>query len=68
MKFKIFSDGIEVNTIISDEEFCKAYCERNGYTYKQLPEPEPMPEPEPTTDDVTWDSMAKAITEGVNDI
>ena len=28
-----------------------------------LPEP-----PEPETDDVTWDSMAEAITEGVNEV
>lgn len=69
MRFKIFSDGVEVNTIVSDEDFCKNYCERNGYTYEQLPEPESGLEmPEEPTDDVTWDSMAKAITEGVNDI
>ena len=31
--------------------------------------PEPDPEPvEPETDDVTWDAMAAAITEGVNEV
>lgn len=69
MRFKIFSDGTEVNAIVSNEDFCKAYCERNGYTYKQLSEPESELEiPEEPTDDVTWDSMAKAIKEGVNEV
>lgn len=30
--------------------------------------PEPEPEPEPTTDDVSWDAMAQAISEGVNEV
>ena len=34
-----------------------------------MPEPEPEPEPvEPEADDVTWDVMAEAITEGVNEV
>lgn len=31
----------------------------------EMPEPTPMPEP---IEDVTWDSMAEAIKEGVNDV
>ena len=31
--------------------------------------PEPGPEPDPIpSDDVTWDSLAEAITEGVNEV
>lgn len=32
-----------------------------------IPAPEPV-EPEPEKDDVTWDTMAEAITEGVNEV
>lgn len=53
MKFKIFSDGTEINRIVSDEDFCKKYCEKNGYTYEEIPEaPEPVVEPEPTTEEI----------------
>lgn len=45
-KYKLFSDGVEINTIESGEDFCKSYCEKHGYTYKLIhdPVPEPMPE------------------------
>ena len=36
--------------------------------WEQAPEPEPTPEPEEPTDNVTWDSMAQAISEGVNEV
>lgn len=32
------------------------------------PEPEPEPTPEPTGDTATWDDMAAAINEGVNEV
>lgn len=50
MRYKILKDGECVNTIVADEDFCKDYCERNGFTYEadSLPDPEPVPEAEPT--------------------
>lgn len=43
MRYKILKDGEVINTIVSDEEFCSAYCEENGYTYELEPEPNPEP-------------------------
>ena len=34
MRFDIYADGNKINTIVSDEDFCKKYCHKNGYTYK----------------------------------
>lgn len=34
MRYKIFKDDDLVNIIVADEDFCAAYCERNGYTYE----------------------------------
>ncbi len=36
----------------------------------EIPEPEAVPEPEsvPDTDDITWDALAEAYSEGVNSI
>lgn len=35
----------------------------------EVPQPQPEPEPEePTAEVVTWDDMAAAITQGVNDV
>lgn len=40
-----------------------------SWTPGVVPEPvEPEPVPEPETNDVTWDDMAEAITEGVNEV
>lgn len=65
MRYKIFENGEEINIIIADEEFCKTYCEENGYTYEpdELPEPEPEPEPEELT---VWDELDAAYKEGVD--
>ena len=54
-RFKIFLDGKLINTIVSDEAFCRAYCEQSGYAYEFDPEPdpEPVPDPEPTEADDT---------------
>ena len=53
MRYKILKDGEVINTIVSDEDFCKAYCAENGYTYEEefIPEPEPT-EPEPTIEEI----------------
>ena len=44
MRYKIFENGIEINTIVADEAFVKSYCEKHGYTYEKdiLPEVEPI--------------------------
>ena len=54
MKYNIYKDGVKINSIIADEQFCAAYCEENGYTYERVVRPETAPEPEkePTTEDV----------------
>lgn len=64
----IYQNGEEINTIVADEDFCRAYCEENGYTYELRPEPEPSTEPEePTdTDPDVWDELDAAYQEGVN--
>lgn len=51
MRYKILKDGEVINTIVADENFCKTYCEANGYTYKADPLSEPEPGPEPTSVD-----------------
>ena len=47
MRYKIFENGIEINTIVADEAFVKSYCEKHGYTYEEdiLPEVEPIHTP-----------------------
>lgn len=34
MKYDIYADDKKINTIVADEDFCKKYCHKNGYTYK----------------------------------
>lgn len=34
MQYEIFHNGEIVNTIEADEEFCAAYCQEMGYTYR----------------------------------
>ena len=36
MRFNIYKDGKNINTIISDEEFCKKYCKKNNYSYAMV--------------------------------
>ena len=33
MRFDIYKDGLKINTIVSDEEFCKNYCQTHQYVY-----------------------------------
>ena len=74
MNYKIFKDDKHINTIYADLDFVISYCEENDYTYEQE---EVVDYIEPTTDtpddtdntdnDVTWDALAAAYTEGVNE-
>lgn len=70
MVYKIFENGAEINTIVADAAFVESYCKKNGYTYElcELPEPEPVEPVDPAGNDVTWDAMAEAIAEGVNEV
>lgn len=34
MQYEIFHNGELMNTIEADEEFCAAYCQEMGYTYR----------------------------------
>lgn len=53
MKYKIFSNGEQINAIVADESFCQHYCEKNGYTYEAVEESAPEPKTaQPTTDDI----------------
>ena len=63
--YRIFEDGNEINTIVADEAFCSEYCEKNGYTYELMPEPEPIPE---QTEDDVWAELDAAYQEGVDSI
>lgn len=39
-------DGNEVNRIVASEEFAASYCDKNGYKYEKLSEPEQPKEQE----------------------
>ena len=34
---KIMQNGVEINRIVADESFVKAYCVENGYSYTPCP-------------------------------
>lgn len=50
MRYKILSDGKQINIIAADEFFVEDYCTKNGYTFEKIIDP--PPEPEPTDNDV----------------
>ena len=49
-RYKIFSGDELINEIVSDEEFCEAWCEKHDYTYELQPEPA-LTEPDFTTEE-----------------
>ena len=59
MRYIIYKDGEQINTIVADVDFCKAYCEVNGYTYEEevIINPEPTPEPEIIDPQADTDAM-----------
>lgn len=65
-----------VEGILETDGFCDIVLSEDGTEVvsfvareKVLPEPEPEPEPEePETESVTWDAIAEAIKEGVNEV
>lgn len=38
MKYQILQGSEIINTIVADESFAQDYCNRNGYTYAEVPE------------------------------
>lgn len=59
-------DGMPLVDELPEGDISNYLYQDGQYVYDPLPEPEPIPEPE--TDDVSWDSMAEAIAEGVNEV
>lgn len=52
MRYKIFENSQEINTIEADFLFVAAYCQSAGYTFEEDPLPDaPASTPEPTTDE-----------------
>lgn len=49
----IFKGGEQINRIIASEDFARAYCTENGYTYTMEEEPEREPTPAPPPDETT---------------
>ena len=45
MTYIIFKDGVEENRIVADEEFCRQYYSKDGYSYEAEPS---APEVEPS--------------------
>lgn len=55
MKYKILSNGEEINRIVADESFCKTYCDQNEYTYEPILDEDPVittASVEPTTEEI----------------
>jgi len=59
-------NGMPLVDELPDGDISDYLYQNNQYVYDPLPEPEVPVEPE--TNDVTWDAMAEAIKEGVNDV
>ena len=49
MTYLIFDGDAIVNHIVADEDFVKAYCAENGYTYTLVEKPEEMNRPKELT-------------------
>ena len=42
MNYRIYENGVHVNTIVSDPDFIDTYCSENGYTYELEIREEPI--------------------------
>ena len=45
MRFEVYKGESYINTVVGDETFVKRWCEKNGYTYREVPSSEPQEEP-----------------------
>ena len=65
MMYRIFSGGVEVNTIVSDETFVSVFCETHGYTYERLPDRTPDgPDDGGVAEPSVWDELDAAYAAG----
>lgn len=62
-------DGFELR-VDNTKDYLRQVFSNGTLTLTNLPEPkpEPIPDPEPTAEGVTWEAMADAIKEGVNEV
>ena len=52
MRYKIFDNGEQINTIEADFLFVAAYCQSTGYTFEEDSLPDaPSSTPKPTTEE-----------------
>ena len=70
MRYKILSDGKQINIIAADEFFVEDYCAKNGYTFEKIIDPPREPEPPaPTLDErVTALETEKASQADVDEL
>lgn len=65
----IYKDGVEVNRIVADEDFCQKYYSSNGYSYSlyvsEISAPAQLSEP---SVDPIYQELADAIRSGVNEV
>lgn len=59
-------DGFELR-VDNTKDYLRQVFSSGTLTLTNLPEPEPVPT-EPTAEGVTWEAMADAIKEGVNEV
>lgn len=45
MRFEVYKGENHINTVVGDETFVKRWCEKNGYTCKEVSSAEPQEEP-----------------------
>ena len=69
MRYKIFDNGEQINTIEADFLFVAAYCQSAGYTFEEDPLPDvPSSAAEPTTEErlAALESENKLLKEQVS--
>ena len=57
MKFDIFENGVKINSIVADKDFCEKYCAVNGYEYREVADEPSQPEEAPLTREDEIDAM-----------
>ena len=45
MRFEVYEGESYINTVVGDESFVKCWCEKNSYSYREVPSSEPQEEP-----------------------
>lgn len=68
MRYKIYKDGEHVNTVVANEAFVTAYCEKHGYTFEEEIIEKPETSNEPETEPSVYDELDAAYREGVDSV